>query len=185
MINIIPNSKRKSKNREYIVDAICVDCSKQFTIHCKYVKTATGKCPSCRTTKHGLYGTRAYWAWSQMKKRCDNKKEMFYNYYGGRGITYNPEWKHFEKFYKDMGDCPDNLELDRIDSNGNYCKENCRWTTRHQQMRNMRRNRWIEYNGERKVITDWAKQFNTTPTTISGRIKRGWSIDEVMSGRKK
>lgn len=128
MINIVEGSKRKRK-QEYIVDATCASCETIFTIHYKYVESATGKCSSCRTTKHGLYGTRSYKSWAEMKKRCDNPNQVYYNRYGGRGITYQEDWKDFENFYRDMGDCPEGLELDRIDNNGNYEKGNCRWVT--------------------------------------------------------
>ena len=134
MIKVIEGSKRKNKPEkkngwEYIVDAQCISCNKVFTIHCKYVAKATGKCPSCRTTTHGMHGTRSYWAWAEMKKRCDNPSQVFYYRYGGRGITYQKDWSKFENFYRDMGDCPDKLELDRINNNGNYEKGNCRWVT--------------------------------------------------------
>lgn len=134
MIDVIEGSKRKNKpdkkqSWEYIVDARCISCKKIFTIYCKYVDKATGKCGSCRTTKHGKYGIRSYRAWAEMKKRCDNSKQVHYHRYGGRGITYQKDWSSFENFYKDMGDCPDNKELDRINNNGNYEKSNCRWVT--------------------------------------------------------
>jgi len=133
-IEIIEGTRRKNKPNaihgyEYIVDARCDVCKKIFTIHCKYVQKATGKCGSCRTTKHGMWGSRAYSAWAEMKKRCDNPKQVFYYRYGGRGITYQKDWSGFVNFYRDMGDCPDGLELDRINNDGNYTKENCHWVT--------------------------------------------------------
>jgi hypothetical protein len=133
-LNLIDGSKRRKYygaegGFEYIMDAVCCDCDKQFTIHTKYIKKATGKCGSCRTTKHGLYGTRSYWAWAEMKKRCDNPKQVFYYRYGGRGITYQADWVDFINFYRDMGDCPEGLELDRTDNEGNYTKDNCKWVT--------------------------------------------------------
>ena len=133
MLNKIEGSKRKrfynERKFEWIWDAKCIVCGKVFTICNKYVKTATGKCGSCRTTTHGMWGTRSYFAWAEMKKRCDNPKQVFYYRYGGRGISYQEDWSDFENFYRDMGDCPPGLELDRINNNGNYTKENCRWVT--------------------------------------------------------
>lgn len=145
VINVIEGSRRKNKpeaksGHEYIVDAICVVCEKVFSIHCKYVAKATGKCGSCRTTKHGLHGTRSYFAWAEMKKRCDNPSQVFYYRYGGRGITYQKDWKDFVNFYRDMGECPEGLELDRIDNEGNYTKENCRWVTHKENCNNRSNN---------------------------------------------
>ena len=133
-LKVIEGSKRKRYYRgrrsyEWVIDATCIKCEKVFRRRHCHLLTATGKCGSCRTTTHGKYGIRAYWAWAEMKKRCDNPKQVFYYRYGGRGITYQDNWAKFENFYKDMGDCPDKKELDRIDNNGNYEKGNCRWVT--------------------------------------------------------
>lgn len=87
---------------------------------------------------HGLKYTRAWGSWARMKERCNNKNLPNYSSYGGRGITYDPKWETFRGFYEDMGKCPKWFSLDRIDNDGNYCKENCRWATRTQQNNNQR-----------------------------------------------
>lgn len=81
---------------------------------------------------------KAYAAWRHMRKRCDDPNNPAYHNYGGRGITYDPSWKSFYIFLKDMGQSPEGLMLERKDNEGNYCKDNCCWATRSEQMSNRR-----------------------------------------------
>lgn len=87
-------------------------------------------------SKHGLRQTRTYRIWCAMKSRCDDPTRANYRYYGGRGITYCARWQDFAAFYTDMGECPEGKELDRIDNNGDYTPENCRWVTHAENMQN-------------------------------------------------
>lgn len=90
-----------------------------------------------RRIKHGMYETRFYQIWADMKVRCDNPNTQCYPDYGGRGICYDPTWGEFLEFKSDMFESyKDDLTLDRIDPNGNYCKENCKWSTKSDQSRN-------------------------------------------------
>ena len=88
--------------------------------------------------KHGMHGTKVYNIWKGIKKRCYQKSYQHFDRYGGRGITMCEEWQEdFLSFYKDMGEPPTpEHQLDRIDNNGNYTKENCRWVTRQENCRN-------------------------------------------------
>ena len=86
--------------------------------------------------KHPLYST-----WVQMRFRCTSPKSEIYEYYGGRGISVCERWNDFDLFVEDMGERPDGYSLDRIDVNGNYCPENCRWADRATQRANSRPHR--------------------------------------------
>lgn len=79
-----------------------------------------------------------YASWSNMKDRCRNPNNISFKNYGGRGINYCVRWEKFANFLEDMGYRPEGLSLDRINNNGNYCKENCKWSTRQEQNNNKR-----------------------------------------------
>ncbi len=115
--------------------------------------------------------------WFNMKQRCENNKHNSYFYYGGRGIKVCEKWKKFEGFLEDMGEKPDGLSLDRIDVNGNYCKENCRWATLKEQARNKRSN--VCFKGE--CVTDASLRLGGSSTLVTQRIKNGWSVEKAFT----
>jgi hypothetical protein len=120
------------------------DCGKEFITRDKPL--VIGKTKSCgclrneRMTMHGMSGTRTYYSWRCMIKRCEDRKNKDFHSYGARGISVCKEWRNsFEQFYKDMGERPSGKTLDRINVNGNYCKENCRWANPKEQSSNKRK----------------------------------------------
>lgn len=122
-----------------------------------------------------------YKRWRGMINRCDNKNLISYRYYGGRGITYENNWSTFFGFWKDMGNSYlDNLSLDRIDNNGNYCKENCRWTDLITQNNNRSNNRILTYNRESHTVSEWGRKLNVNPNRIHTRIYRGWTVSKII-----
>ena len=103
-----------------------------------------------------------------------------YGRYGGRGICVCKRWDSFPAFIKDMGDPPENYSIDRINNDGDYTPENCRWATAAMQTRNSSRNIFIEYNGIRLCAMDWAKVIGINRQTLNGRLKRGWTHKDAI-----
>ena len=138
------------------------------------------------SSQNGHAGTWEYSIWGTMRQRCNNPKSAGYAHYGGRGITVCARWDSFENFIADMGVRPSkNHSIDRVDNDGPYSPENCRWATRIEQKANQRpRNDaiWVQHNGECKTIDDWARVTGIKHKTLSGRIRRyGWPIEKALT----
>ena len=112
--------------------------------------------------KHGLYYTRLHYIWNAMKSRCYNKNNNRFYCYGKRGIEVCKDWKNnFKSFYDwamENG-YADNLSIDRINVNGNYCPENCRWITIKEQERNRTNNKMLKIGGKNKCIAEWGEEI--------------------------
>lgn len=139
-----------------------------------------------RNKTHGMRYTKIYACWKNMKIRCSNPDAQNYYLYGGRGITVCERWlTSFENFYEDMKEGHhDSLSLERIDVNGNYCKENCRWVTMADQCKNKRNTAYITYKGVTKRAHDWAELIGANPKSLSRRVYLGWSPEECLFGKQ-
>ena len=120
--------------------------------------------------------------YNSMKLRCRDEKHSSFKWYGNRGIKICLRWlKSFNNFYKDMektyrlGYC-----LDRIDNNGNYCKDNCRWTTHQKNARNKSNTRKLTYKGQTKALYDWANEVGLSTDIVAGRYKSGWTAKRII-----
>lgn len=134
---------------------------------------------------HSINGktTSEYNSWMAMKNRCLNKKYKEFKYWGGRGITvYQPWVESFELFLKHMGPKPSkDYSIDRFpDKNGNYEPGNCRWANEKEQQNNRRNNRWLELNGMKMTVTQWALFFGVTQSVISGHLRNGKTIEQMF-----
>lgn len=134
-------------------------------------------------TKHGKHNTPLYNIWLCMKGRCYYVDDKRYKNYGGRGIAVCSEWKDdFQAFYNwaTSNGYKEGLTIDRIDNDGNYTPDNCRWATRKQQARNTRRTLNITINGETHCLKDWCKILGLNYDTVKYRIHHNWSIERAF-----
>lgn len=115
-----------------------------------------------------------YYTWMAISQRCYNPNVSWTKNYLWKWIVVSDEWRNsFEQFYKDMWPRPSKKHsIDRINTNWNYCKENCRWATKKEQSRNTSRNVFIEYNGERRTIIEWSEKTWIKYSTLRWRIGR-------------
>ncbi len=130
---------------------------------------------------HGMKDSRAYSSWQNAKSRVTNPNNPAWRNYGGRGITMCTEWAgDFQAFYADMGDPDVGMTLDRIDVNGPYSPDNCRWADRKTQGRNQRDNLLITSGGRTQTLADWAEELGINYWTLHSRVRRGWSDERVL-----
>ena len=177
----------KPNGRKILMWQCRCDCGNIVTVSGESLKYGNTKSCGCKRRNnfrtHGKSNTRLYEIWTDMKQRCLNPNQKTYKYYGGRGITICEEWlDDFMNFYDwamENG-YQDKLTIDRIDVNGKYEPNNCRWVTMETQLRNTRRNHFIEINGERHTIAEWARIYEINPQTINSRIRKGLSEQNAI-----
>lgn len=136
---------------------------------------------------------RLYGVWNMMKQRCYCKTNRSYNNYGGRGIEVCDEWRYSYaafRLWALANGYNDNAEsrkctIDRIDNNGNYCPDNCRWVDARQQANNTRNNHFLTFNGETLSVAEWARKTGINRATILNRISRGWTIEDTLTYKVK
>jgi len=173
---------------------LCV-CGKETIVQQSNLRsghtTSCGCLKSTRVTTHGhtkgktpsgaRVKSKEYRAWCGMLARCNSPTHHKYKDYGERGISVGPEWFSFEVFYSDMGGCPSNdHSLDRVDNSLGYCKENCRWATRKEQMRNRRISRKLTFQGRSLCVAEWAETLGIPGAVIFKRLRMGWSTEDCL-----
>lgn len=146
-------------------------------------ETNNNRSPHATRTTHGDTGTRLYQIWNAMKQRTRNPNTINYSLYGGKGVSVCSEWNRYEAFKEwalsNGYQC--NLTLDRIDGNGDYCPENCRWANWFTQENNRRNNHLITYDGETLTLSQWARKIGMNPKTLSRRIvDKGWDVERAL-----
>ena len=120
-----------------------------------------------------------------MKKRCYDPKSNRYKRYGARGIRICDEWLSDINAFREWAVANgynDNLSIDRIDNDGDYCPENCRWVTISEQSNNTSRTVMIEFNGKRQTLAQWSRELNIPTSTLHNRIRvHGWSVERALT----
>lgn len=169
------------------------DCGNEIVVQAGNLKNGHTKSCGCyrvefckqNFTKHGLEHTRLYGIWCDMKARCYDTAHKSHQRYGGRGITVCDEWKDdVQAFYSwavANGYC-DGLTIDRVDNEGDYCPENCRWATVKDQANNRRTNINITYKGETKNMKQWAIDVGIPYSVVWQRMQKlGWSAERALT----
>ena len=170
-------------------NCVC-DCGELRSITISNLRSGRAKSCGCfarsRAKTHGKARTPAHRAWLSMRDRCRRVKAPAFVDYGGRGITICEEWDTFQGFFQDMGDPPKGLTLERVDVNGNYNKQNCRWANRTDQARNRRNSKFIVINGQQVHAKDAATILGVQYQTLMARSNvYGWTDEEIVRGYKK
>lgn len=125
--------------------------------------------------------SKSYSAWRSMWQRITDRNCKKYDRYGGRGINICDRWKKFENFQMDMGEKPDGMSLDRINNDGDYCPENCRWATSRMQTRNYARNVKVTFRGRTQCLADWAEELQMPYQRLWERIRiYNWPIKDAF-----
>lgn len=182
---------RLNQNKPVIVWMPCerIGCGEAFMLTSKK-PTQRFCCHACYAASispkpydSDLFQSTIYQRWANMKSRCNDPNEKAYPYYGGRGIRVCERWHAFANFLEDMGPTfQADLTLDRIDVNGDYTPDNCRWVDRTTQARNKRNNTRLDYNGESLTIPEWAERTRIKRSTLSMRYySYGWSIERCLT----
>jgi hypothetical protein len=126
---------------------------------------------------------RTFVAWQAMIWRCTNKNRKDYQRYGGRGIRVCDRWSEFSNFISDMGLKKNGTSLGRIDNDGNYCPENCKWESPTQQARNKVTSHNITFQGKTQTIIAWAEELGISKSALWHRIAKGWSPERALTQR--
>jgi len=174
-------------NYKYL--CIC-NCGNEKIIISQHLRSGSTKSCGCINLKHGYSGknkSKSYKTWCSLKQRCLNPKNKDYKNYGDRGIIICQRWlrphgQGFINFFKDMGEIPKEKELDRIDNNKGYSPDNCKLSTRKEQSRNMRKNIYLTFNNNTKLLIEFAEKYSIPYKTLWARIhKYKWPIKKALT----
>lgn len=167
------------------------DCGAKTTVYGQHLRLGLTQSCGClqrqrskaANLQHGMSKTRIHNIWLSMLQRCEDKKHEAYPDYGGRGITVCAEWHDFGTFYRDVGEPPERLTLERKDNELGYSKINCIWATRQRQANNRRSNKRLTFRGRIQTQAEWERELGLKRGRIYDRLHKGWSVERALSTR--
>lgn len=176
-----------SLNGYRYIECVC-DCGNVINTKLTFLIIGTAKSCGCikrenvGNIKHGGSRKKLYNVWVSMRQRCNNHKNKNFNHYGGRGILICNDWSEFSKFesWAKNNGYKEGLTLDRIDNNGNYSPENCRWVPMSVQCLNTRYNRVIEFDGKSQTLHEWALDLGIKDCSLNKRLKK-WPHEMALT----
>lgn len=184
--------KWRGEGRRYYVRVVC-ECGAERVQRADTITSGRSRSCGCArgkhitergaTTKHNgkrLY-SKEYTTWKGIRGRCNTPTNPKYPRYGGRGVKVCARWDSFEAFLEDMGPRPEGMTIGRIDNDGDYAPENCRWETPRQQSNNTRRNIRLSINGQTKTLAQWARAAGLKVGTLQRRYHAGWSAEDIIN----
>lgn len=182
VLSLIPEH---SKTGDKIWECLC-DCGNISFVRSRGLNSGESQSCGCmhkqKVTKHGMIKTPEYRTWAAIKRRASNPNASDYKRYGGRGIKVCGRWlDSFEAFYEDMGDKPTGKTLERINNDGNYSPENCKWATHREQANNRTTNKYFTIDGETLTMAQWARRCTVNYQTLRSRIRAGWHIEKALN----
>lgn len=183
---------RDAEKGYYMCKCRC-ECGNETKTRLTHVKNGYLKSCGCKKYKYSVkkqkgdsrrvLGHPLHSVWASMISRCYHENNPGYPQYGARGIQVCNEWRDFWNFVKwsdSIGGKPDGYSLDRIDVNGNYCPENCRWADDETQQNNKRTNQYLTYNGETLSLSQWSRKLGVSRWAIQYRFMQGWSAKDIL-----
>ena len=177
--------------RRWVCQCDCDNKTIQNILEDSLLKGKSCQCKECankiigeKNKKHNGSRTRLYQIWRDMKKRCYNSNDKEFHNYGGRGISICEQWRNSYAYFMEWAlknGYTDDLTIERIDVNQNYCPENCIWASQKVQQNNKRTNHLLTYNNETHTIAEWSDITGLNFAVIYARIKYGWSVEQTLT----
>lgn len=175
---------RDKDKGETMCKCLC-DCGNEHITYLHKVRYGQVKSCGCKrgNRKHGEHRHRLYRIWQAMKSRCSNPRTMNYKYYGGKGVKVDERWSDYSQFaiWAKSNGYKDRLTIDRIDPNGNYCPENCRWVTMKEQNNKHKSNLYqVHFRGDIYSLRDFTDIIGESYSKLQTQLQRGKTTMEQI-----